>query len=167
MPIDEERVLENITKLNFESQNQRLRLFAKVDITTKLKILQYQKQLFHKLKDVHRDMDNAALTLASLILAIDTVAKDFDDVNLNAIRLRGRNNKAKIKRQKVIGYWAIVRTLKLEQKMSFRDIATYFAKYHKLEVSYSTIYELWNELENNTQTNKGELKNGTRSNIYT
>ncbi len=167
MPIEEERVLENITKLNFESQNQRLRLFAKVDITTKLKILQYQKQLFHKLKDVHRDMDNAALTLASLILAIDGIAKEFDDVNLNVIKLRGKNNKAKIKRQKVLGYWAIVRTLRLEQKMSFRDIATYFAKYHKLEVSYSTIYELWNELENNTQTNKGELKSGTRSNIYT
>ncbi|OHE15288.1 MAG: hypothetical protein A2540_10555 [Sulfurimonas sp. RIFOXYD2_FULL_37_8] len=167
MPIEEERVLENIIKLNFESQNQRLRLFAKVDITTKLKILQYQKQLFHKLKDVHRDMDNAALTLASLILAIDGIAKEFDDVNLNVIKLRGKNNKAKIKRQKVLGYWAIVRTLRLEQKMSFRDIATYFAKYHKLEVSYSTIYELWNELENNTQTNKGELKSGTRSNIYT
>lgn len=152
MPIEEERVLENITKLNFESQNQRLRLFAKVDIATKLKILQYQKQLFHKLKDVHRDMDNAALTLASLILAIDGIAKEFDDVNLNVIKLRGKNNKAKVKRQKVLGYWAIVRTLKLEQNMSFRDIATYFAKYHKLEVSYSTIYELWNELENNTQT---------------
>lgn len=152
MPIEEERVLENITKLNFESQNQRLRLFAKVDITTKLKILQYQKQLFHKLKDVHRDMDNAALTLASLILAIDGIAKEFDNVNLNVIKLRGKNNKAKVKRQKVLGYWAIVRTLKLEQNMSFRDIATYFAKYHKFEVSYSTIYELWNELENNTQT---------------
>ena len=152
MPIEEERVLENIIKLSFESQNQRLRLFAKVDITTKLKILQYQKQLFHKLKDVHRDMDNAALTLASLILAIDGIAKEFDDVNLNVIKLRGKNNKAKVKRQKVLGYWAIVRTLKLEQNMSFRDIATYFAKYHKLEVSYSTIYELWNELENNTQT---------------
>jgi hypothetical protein len=152
MPIEEERVLENIIKLNFESQNQRLRLFVKVDITTKLKILQYQKQLFHKLKDVHRDMDNAALTLASLILAIDGIAKEFDDINLNVIKLRGKNNKAKIKRQKVLGYWAIVRTLRLEQKMSFRDIATYFAKYHKLEVSYSTIYELWNELENNTQT---------------
>jgi len=152
MPIEEERVLENIIKLSFESQNQRLRLFAKVDITTKLKILQYQKQLFHKLKDVYRDMDNAALTLASLILAIDGIVKEFDDVNLNVIKLRGKNNKAKVKRQKVLGYWAIVRTLKLEQNMSFRDIATYFAKYHKLEVSYSTIYELWNELENNTQT---------------
>ena len=151
MPIEEERVLENITKLNFESQNQRLRLFAKVDITTKLKILQYQKQLFHKLKDVHRDMDNAALTLASLILAIDGIAKEFDDVNLNVIKLRGKNNKAKVKRQKVLGYWAIVRTLKLEQNMSFRDISAYFEKYHKLEVSYSTIYELWNELENKIQ----------------
>ncbi len=144
-------ICESITKLNFESQNQRLRLFAKVDITTKLKILTSQKQLFHKLKSAYSDVDNTILTLSSLILAIDSVAKELDDVNLNAIKLRGKNNKAKIKRQKVLGYWAIVRTLKLEQNMSFRDIATYFAKYHKLEVSYSTIYELWNELENHTQ----------------
>lgn len=144
--------IEHLTKLDLESQNQRLRLFARVDLQTKLQILQLQKQLFHKLKNTHGDVDNTILTLASLILAIDTVAKEIDDVNLNAIKLRGKNNKAKIKRQKVLGYWAIVRTLKLEQNMSFRDIATYFAKYHKLEVSYSTIYELWNELENKIQT---------------
>lgn len=145
-------ICESITKLNLESQNQRLRLFAKVDITTKLKILTSQKQLFHKLKSAYGDKDNIILTLASLVLAVDLVAKELDDVNLNAIKLRGKNNKAKIKRQKVLGYWAIVRTLKLEQNMSFRDIATYFVKYHKLEVSYSTVYELWNELENNIQT---------------
>lgn len=145
-------ICESITKLNIEAQNQKLRLFAKVDITTKLKILASQKQLFHKLKSAYSDVDNTILTLSSLILAIDTVAKELDNVNLNAIKLRGKNNKAKIKRQKVLGYWAIVRTLKLEQNMSFRDIATYFAKYHKLEVSYSTIYELWNELENNIKT---------------
>ena len=146
---------ESLTKLNQDSQNQKLRLFAKVDITTKLKILDLQKQLFHKLKSVHSDVDNTVLTLASLILAIDTVVKGLDDVNLNAIKLRGKNSKTKVKRQKVLGYWAIVRTLKLEQNMSFRDIATYFAKYHKLDVSYSTIYELWNELEK-----KMENKNG-------
>jgi len=142
-------ICESITKLNLESQNQRLRLFAKVDITTKLKILTTQKQLFHKLKSAYSDVDNSILTLASLILAIDTVANELDDVNLNAIKLRGKNNKAKIKRQKVLGYWAIVRTLKLEQNMSFRDIATYFAKYHKFQISYSTIFEMWNEIENN------------------
>ena len=142
-------ICESITKLNLESQNQRLRLFAKVDITTKLKILTTQKQLFHKLKNTYSDVDNTILTLSSLILAIDKVVKKLDDVNLNAIKLRSKNNKSKIKRQKILGYWAIVRTLKLEQNMSFRDIATYFAKYHKLEISYSTIYELWTELENN------------------
>jgi hypothetical protein len=142
---------ETIVKMNQQSQNQKLRLFAKVDITTKLKILTSQKQLFHKLKSVHTDLDNPILSLSSLVLAIDSVAKELDHVNLNAIKLRGKNNKAKIKRQKVLGYWSIVRTLKLEQNMSFRDIATYFAKYHKLEVSYSTIYELWNELENKIQ----------------
>ena len=152
MSLDDEKSIETITKFSLEMQNQNLRLFARVDLQTKLQILQLQKQLFHKLKNIHGDVDNIILTLSSLILAIDAVVKELDDVNLNAIKLRGKNNKAKIKRQKVLGYWAIVRTLKLEQNMSFRDIATYFAKYHKLEVSYSTIYELWNELENKIQT---------------
>ena len=146
---------ETITKMNQESQNQRLRLFAKVDITTKLKILDKQKELFHKLKSSYSDVDNTVLSLSSLILAIDEIEKKLDDVNLKAIKLRGKNIKAKIKRQKVLGYWAIVRTLKLEQNMSFRDISAYFAKYHKLNVSYSTVYELWNELEK-----KMENKNG-------
>ena len=147
---------ETITKLNQESQNQRLRLFAKVDISTKLKILDKQKELFHKLKSAYSNVDNTVLTLATLILAIDLVVKEFDNVNLNAIKLRAKNNKAKIKRQKVLGYWSIIRTLRLNQKMSFRDISIYFAKYHKLEVSYSTIYELWNELENNTNIKNEE-----------
>ena len=133
---------ESITKMNQESQNQKLRLFVKVDITTKLKILTSQKQLFHKLKNAHSDVDNTVLTLCSLILAIDLIVKELDNVTLNAIKLRGKNCKIKIKRQKVLGYWAIVRSLKLEQNMSFRDISAYFAKYHKLDVSYSTIFEL-------------------------
>lgn len=148
MSLDDEKNIETITKFSAEMQNQNLRLFARVDLQTKLQILQLQKQQFHKLKSAYGDEENSVLTLSSLVLAIDTIAKELDDINLNAIKLRGKNNKAKIKRQKLLRYWAIVRTLKLEQKMSFRDIATYFSKYHKLEVSYSTIYELWNELEN-------------------
>ena len=152
MNSDEAKIIERLTKLTQESQNQRLRLFSKVDITTKLKIIQQQNTLFHQLKSKYNETSKAELTLSSLVLAVDFIAKELDDVNLNAIKLRGKNNKAKIKKQKVLGYWAIVRTLKLEQNMSFRDISTYFAKYHKLQVSYSTVYELWNELENKTQT---------------
>lgn len=143
--------ISSLTKLNQESQNQLLRLFAKVDLITKLKILLNQKPIFHNLKSAYGNLDNALLTLVSLILAIDLVAKELDVVKLNTIKLRGRNNKVKVKRQKLLGYWAIVRTLKLEQNMSFRQIADYFTKYHKLEVSYSTIFELWHEIEKNSE----------------
>lgn len=143
-------IIEKITQQTYESLNQHLRFFAKVDLPIKLQILQFQKQLFHKLKATHSDVDNSVLTLASLILAIESFTKDLDVVNLNAIKIRGKNNKIKIKREKLLGYWAIIKTLKLEQNMSFRDIANYFKKYHKFEVSYSTIHSMWNELENNT-----------------
>lgn len=145
-----EKICESLTKMSLESQNQQLRLFSKVGSEMKLQILQLQKPLFHKLKGTHGDVDNSVLTLASLILAIASIVKETDKVNLNAIKLRGKNHKTKIKREKLLGYWAIVRTLKIDQKMSFRDISSYFKKYHKFEVSYSTIHELWTELENNT-----------------
>ena len=146
--------IEKITQQSYESQNQKLRLFARVELPMKLQILRLQKPCFHKLKNAYVDVDNSVLTLASLILAIDSIAKETDKVNLNAIKLRGKNHKSKIKREKLLGYWAIVRTLRLKQNMSFRDISVYFVKYHKFEVSYSTIRELWIELEN--KTNKEE-----------
>ena len=147
---NQEKIIEGITKYTTEQQNQHLRLFAKVELPMKLQILQLQKPIFHKLKGTHSDIDNAILTLSSLVLAIDFVAKELNLVNLNAMKLRGKNHKPKIKREKLLGYWAIVKTLKIDQSMSFRDISSYFKKYHKFEVSYSTIRELWIELENKT-----------------
>lgn len=146
--------VETITKLNKESQNKLLRLFAKVDLTTKLKILQYQKQLFHKFKINYIDVNNEVLTLSSLILSINSFIDKIDNVNLNVIKIRGNNNKSNIKRQKLLSYWAIVKTLKIEQNMSFRDISIYFKKYHKFDVSYSTIFDIWNELENKEKDKK-------------
>ncbi|NBK99419.1 MAG: hypothetical protein EOM50_15635 [Erysipelotrichia bacterium] len=144
------KMIENITKQTNEAQNQHLRLFAKVELPLKLQILQLQKPLFHKLKSAYSDVDSAVLTFASLILAINSIVKETDKVNFNAMKIRGKNQKTKIKREKLLGYWAIVKALKLEQNMSFRDISSYFKKYHKFEVSYSTIRELWIELENKT-----------------
>lgn len=143
----ETKIIENITKSNLDIQNQRLRLFAKVNITTKLKILQYQKQLFHQLKSVHNDVDNAVVTLSSLIIAIDRVVKELDIVNLNAMKLKVQPNKVKQKRQKLLDLWAIVRTLKNEQNMSFRLIAKYFQKYNKFEISHSMIQQMWEKIE--------------------
>lgn len=156
MMVDEERIIETITKQNLEVQNQKLRLFVKVDIATKLKILEHQKQLFHKLKSLYADADNTMLTLASLILAVDNVAKELGMVNINALKLRGKSIRQKLKRDRLLGYWAIIRALKLEQNMSFRQIAEYLKKYHKLEVAHSTVYELWNEFEVKKTPENGE-----------
>lgn len=142
------RNCEIITKMNQESQNQKLRLFAKVDITRKLKILDQQKSIFHKLRGFYSDVDNAILTFSSLILAIDLVFKEIDNVNLNALKLRSNNiKKQNLKREKLLSYWSIVRTLRLEQNMSFRDISNYLVKYHRFQVSYSIIYKTWIQIE--------------------
>ena len=145
---------ETITKMNQDSQNKMLRLFAKVDITTKLKILDQQKQLFHKLKSSYGGVDNKVLTLSSLILAVEFIIDKLDVVNINAIRFRAKSNKLKVKKEKLLSYWSIVKELKEKENLSFREISNYFVKYHKFEVSYSTIYELWNQLENKKMENK-------------
>lgn len=148
---------EAITKMNQESQNQKLRLFAKVDITTKLKILDQQKSIFHKLRGFYSDVDNAILTFSSLVLAIDFVVKEIDNVNLNAMKLRSNSiKKQNSKRIKLLSYWSIVKTLRLEQNMSFRDISNYLVKYHRFQVSYSIIYKTWNEIELKKEIKIGE-----------
>lgn len=149
--------IEALTKMSTEKQNQQLRLFARVGFDTKLKMIQVQKPIFHKLKSAYSDVDNTLLTLASLILATDNIIKELDSVNLNTIKFRHKSVRQKAKRQKLLGLWSVVRTLKLEQNMSFRQIVEYLKKYHKFEVAHSTVYELWNELES-------KLKNGEKQN---
>lgn len=139
---------EIITKMNKEAQNKKLRLFARVDITTKLKMLDQQKQIFHKLKSTYGDVDNAVLTLSSLILAIKFIIDKLDTVNIKAMKLRSKNTKKhNQKREKLLSYWSVVKTLKYEQNYSFRNISEYLLKYHRFEVSHSLIYQVWNEIE--------------------
>lgn len=106
-----------------------------------------QNSLFHKLKNYNKEVSNAILTLSSLILAVDSVVKEIDSVSFNALKLKNKNPKSKIKKEKLLSYWAVVRTLKLEENMSFRDISSYLKKYHKFEVSYSLIYQKWQQIE--------------------
>lgn len=152
----DEVMLERLTKMGHATQNQKLRLFAKVDMKTKLKVLERQKSLFHKLKSLYTDADNAMLTLASLILVVDNVAKELGIVNINALKLQGKSVRQKTKRDRLLRYWAIIRTLKLEKNMSFRQVAQYLKKYHKLDVAHSTVYELWSELEVKKISENGE-----------
>ena len=142
------RNCEIITKMNQETQNQMIRTFIKLDISVKVDIFKEQKVIFHKLKNIHFGIDNSILTYASFILAIKLIISKTDQVNLKAIKLRVKNaKKQNQKREKLLSYWSVVKTLKYEQNYSFREISDYLFKYHRLEVSYSLIYQIWNEIE--------------------
>jgi hypothetical protein len=84
------------------------------------------------------------LTFAALILAID---QKISSLNLNSIKLRSNYAKKYVKREKLLGLWAIVRTLRHEENLSFREISRYFLKFHKFEISHSMVQKIWNELE--------------------
>lgn len=142
---------EKLTKMTTETQNKKLRLFARIGIVRKLEIINEQKSLFHKMKYTNGDIDNNLLTFTSLVLAIDLVTKKIDILDLNVNKLKFKNRKRNLKREKLLTVWAVVKILKEEQEMSFREISFYLQKYHKIEVSYSLICQMWNELENNTK----------------
>lgn len=142
--------LEQITKMSQELQNHTLRSFVRVDIETKLKIFDLQRSEFHQLKSFYSKANNNLLSLASLILAIDKVIKNIDDLHLNAMKQFSANVKKQSKREMLLDRWAIIKTLKNKNNMSFRQISQYLKKYHRLEISYSVIYSLWIELESNT-----------------
>lgn len=142
------RNCEIITKMNQETQNQIIRTFIKLDISVKVDVFKEQKVIFHKLKNIHFITDNSILTYASFVLAVEVVIKNTNQVNLKAIKLRTKNaKKQNQKREKLLSYWSVVKTLKLEQNYSFREISDYLLKYHRFEVSYSLVYQTWNEIE--------------------
>lgn len=138
---------EIITKQSERTQNQKLRVLSKISNSKKLEIMKAQKKIFHNLKSNYKDIDNATLTLSSLILAIDQFIKETKQVNFKAIKLRTRKKRQNLKREKLLQYWSVVKTLKNDENLSFREISEYFSKYHKLQISYSMIYKMWMELE--------------------
>ncbi len=148
--------IEKITKISNEKEQQLLRNFSRLELKDKLEILDTQKSIFHQFKQNHKDIANNILTYCSLILALDETIKSDKKLDIKALNIKHKNLRQNNKREKILERWAIVKTLKIEQNMSFRQIAIYLKKYHKLNVAHSTIYEMWNELES---TNKGR-KNG-------
>jgi hypothetical protein len=141
--------IQKLTQLSDEAQSQQLRFFARATLEIRLKILTNQKQIFHKLRGLHTNIDNVLLTLSSLLLAIKEETYSLDPVDMNLIKLRGKNNKRRMKRDILLGYWAIIKKLKKDEGMSFREISLYMRKYHHLNIAHSTIYAIWNEIEKN------------------
>lgn len=138
---------ENISKLSYETQKQKLRFFVRLELVIKLQIFQNQTKIFHKLRQNYIDDSKEMLSYIAFILAIDEEIGQMDIVNLNAVKLKSRQFRRRAKREKLLSYWAIIKTLRVNEKMSFRQISEYLLKYHKLAIAHSTIFNLWCEIE--------------------
>lgn len=156
--------IDRLLKMSAEQQSSYLRLFARNGVDLRIAIMSDKTARFHQMRHENGNVDKGALEYCALILAIKSFHDDekslqnlsFGNMDIHEIRVISRKkaeqfvrriNKPDPKREKLLGYWAIVRMLKLENDFSFRKISLYLKKYHRFNVAHSTIFQLWNELE--------------------
>jgi len=164
--------IEKIVKINDEEEKVVIRSFSRFSSNTKVETMLIHAKLFHKLRQQHKNsIETKILSYLALIMAIQIVVEEYksinalklDDMSLDEIReisskkaklFLEKKFKIKTKRDKLIDHWAVVRSLKLDEKYSFRNIAKYLKKYHRFEVTYGTIHKTWQELENTKKGNE-------------
>lgn len=144
----ENQVIQLLKSTN-EEQKQTLRVFLKMPLESRVKIFEGHKKMIYILKDKHREVDISILSYASFVLAVNQYITNTTDIDKNTLDLRAKSMRKFAKREKLISKWALIKELKNVKGLSFRQIAKYLKKYHKLEVVHSTVYDLWKELEDN------------------
>ena len=159
MNLEVHKQIESITKFTIEMQNQQLRIFARLQAEERLVIMKLQKSLFYGLRQKNNEVPLDLLSYASLVLAIKQHHDDFDEVDKKLVAIKKRVTRKARSREKLLCYWALIKTLRNDKQLSFREISRYLQKYHKFEVAHSTIYELWKELEITKFKNNKESKN--------
>lgn len=169
-------IIERLLKISIEQQASYLRFFARSSVEFRISVLSDKTARFHQIRQENNDVDKGTLEYCALILAIKNAHSDekslcnlsFRNMDIHEIKTISRKKaeqfvrrikKPDPKREKLLGYWAIVRALKLDQCLSFRQIALYLKKYHRFNVAHSTIFQLWHELEKNNN-DLGENHNG-------
>ena len=159
--------IKHILKMNEEMQSSYLRYFARLHIEYKIEIFKHQKNIFHKLRQLNNGVEHTILSYCALLLSIEEYFKKIKELNHKNIEnlspdefQKLSQTKAKIfknmqfqkhsKHDKLLGYWSVVKTLK-DEDFSYRQIAKYLKKHHRIEVAHSTIWILWQELETNNK----------------
>lgn len=147
MTSNDEKDLQNLTKITAEQQKKLLKLFAKLTAMQKKQIFSNQRTIFHKLKNLNeKSFDNETLTLASHIIAISQYANSLNDHELKVIKYNEKKANKDNKTKKLLVIWSIVKDLKENKNMSFREIADFITD-TRFEVSYSLVFKEWQKFE--------------------
>jgi len=147
-------IVVRLLKKTDEEQKAILRAFVSMPLESKMKAMELNRNIFYPLKQENRDIPLPILSYVAMILAIEKYRAQTTGLDKNVIDVRAKSFRKQPKRDKLIGKWALIRSLKNDKNLSFRQISNYLKKYHKLSVAHSTIYDLWRELEVERQGEK-------------
>lgn len=146
--LDLKQIVLILTKKSDKQLKLLIKSFEKFDLITQIGIMNNKNSLFHKMREKNKEIDKSTLALAAFYISIDEFVIKLNTINKNLIKFNNKNEK-ETKQEKLIQNWSIVKELKIGKNMSFRSIKKYFEKYHKLDFSYSLIYQNWKKIEGN------------------
>lgn len=142
--------MDRIVKTTEEAQKQILRKFVNLPIGSKLEIMKLNRNIFYKFREKHQDVSMEILSYTSLLKAIEKFCEKQPELDLNIVKMRSKTVKKQPKQDRLLDRWALIKELK-SKNLSYREVSKYLKKYHKLDVAHSTIYAMWQELENNNK----------------
>jgi len=145
-----------LIKQSDEQQKITIRQYSKLNLKRRVKIFSNHRKIFFDLKEKNKEIEVSVLSYIAFIKAVYqfTMNKDNEtEINISktAIGLKRSRPKSDI----LIDRWSLIKELKNEHKLSFRDISKYLMKYHKIELAHSTIYKMWQNLEKNKEKKNG------------
>lgn len=147
MTSNDEKELQILTKKPLCEQNRLLKLFAKLTLAQKKEVLKKQRSIFHILKNSNsKNYDNETLTLASQVKAIEQFSNSLDENESKLIKFNNKKANKNNKTKKLLILWSVVKDLKINKNMSFREIADYLTD-TRFEVSHSLVFREWQKYE--------------------
>lgn len=144
---NDEKDIQYLTKKPSSEQKRLLKLFVKLTLTQRKEVLKKQRSIFHILRSTKgKEFDNETLTLASQILAIEDYENTLGSHELDLIRFKNKKANKNNKTGKLLVIWSIVKDLKENKNMTFREIADFITD-TRFEVSYSLVFREWKKFE--------------------
>jgi len=140
--MDQNEKVEQLVKLNNEQQKVLIRFFSKLLLEDKVLIMDKSRKFFYAIRDKNKGVQVGLLSYCSHILAIQDFQNDIDGVDQNLINLRAKSFRKPRKKEIVLNKLSLINELKKDKGLSYKQIVVYLKKYHKIEVSESTVFNI-------------------------
>lgn len=156
-------VVEKVTKIPEKKQRQLLFLLAKAPTEMRLERFEKHKTVLYRLKQTYVEISPSILSYCALLLVLAMYKnnqemlqqKNFNDMsmeeilNLSLQRITLFKQSKQRRKQKydfMLDHWSLIETL-VAQEIGYRGISEYLKKYHRFDISYSTIYLIYKQIK--------------------